>query len=45
MKNMMNYTKMTVSRFNATILMKSIHVKKKLMDNTGEGYIDTAVFS
>lgn len=34
-----------VIRFRTAITMKALQAKGKLTENTGEGYVDTAVFS
>ena len=32
-----------VSKFRNAVTMKALQVKSKLIENTGEGYVDTAV--
>ncbi|WP_279232801.1 MULTISPECIES: hypothetical protein [unclassified Clostridium] len=34
-----------VTKFRAAVAVKVLQAKYKLFENTGEGYVDTAVFS
>lgn len=43
MKNIVNAMKNTVSSIKTGITVKALQAKHKFTENTGEGYVDTAI--
>lgn len=44
-ENTMKKIRNQVTKFRAAVAVKVLQAKYKLFENTGEGYVDTAVFS